>query len=160
MRLLVYLILFIHAFCFCENKVIYLISAPRSMSTFFVKLMDTRDDFKVYCEPLTPVYFKNTNVCIGSASYDMNCSISSFKKEIHKAQQKKHVFVKDIGFFFLYSMKELKNIIRDENTYFIFLVRNPHYSIISYVKNFKLPPAVDFHLSPVYKVYEEVDSGC
>lgn len=44
-----------------ENKIIFLIVTPRSLSTPFTRMMANRGDFDCFSEPCMPVFFKFQN---------------------------------------------------------------------------------------------------
>jgi hypothetical protein len=112
-----------------SQKIVYLISPPRSLSVGFLRMMHARGDFKIYHEPTFPLYCQFNNLTfaddwIGEGTFQ---SFDEIKRAIFK--ENSNVFVKEMSF-------HLKNFIDEEfiknpNVYFIFLLRNPHHSIIS-----------------------------
>lgn len=160
MKLFLWLSIFFNIFLYADNKVIYLISTPRSMSTFLLKMVDARGDFKVYSEPFSPIYFRKKAKWFSSLSFDNSnfFTPSSFGEEIEKEKKIHNIFIKDISTFLLPYLSEIENFIKDENTYFVFLIRNPHEEIISWYKKFKFNFGFNPRSADLYKIYTTIKS--
>lgn len=117
---------------FCElqaGKIVYLISPPRSLSVGFLRMMEARGDFKVYHEPCLLPYFRLHNYAFGK-DWFREGALESFE-EVKQVifQEPSNVFVKEMSFH-LYEFLD-DDLISHPNTYFVFLIRNPHSTIVS-----------------------------
>lgn len=128
---------------FCTNKIIYLVSPPRSLSVAFLRMMHARGDFSIMHEPSQPVFNRMHSPDIVQNYFRKN-SFQSFyevKTAILQEVEKHNVFVKEISFavedFHLNDAELMKN----PHVYFVFLIRNPHHTIISFYK--KVAPIFD-----------------
>ena len=122
-----------------ENKTIFLISPPRSLSTVFMRMMYEYEGFEIFHEPgysacaftfyphLAPLGFPT----------DAPHHLEEVIELIKTSSEKKDVFVKEMAFAANRYLPEMPDLLNSKNAFFIFLVRNPHHSLISYYK--KLP---------------------
>lgn len=118
------------------HKIIYMISPPRSLSVAFLRMMEARKDFVVMHEPSqrtfclkhVPILAKEWFLSDAPATY------AEVKQQIFEKSKTSNVFVKEMSFavedLLLYDFELAKN----PDVYFIFLVRNPHHSILSFYK--------------------------
>lgn len=114
-----------------ENKIVYLISPPRSLSTAFLRMIEGRGDFIIINEPSVRIMEKNN-----TNKYYKNTltSFDQVKEKILHESKTSNVFVKEISRSVKDFLLQDQNLVKKENIYFIFLVRNPHHSIISFYK--------------------------
>lgn len=148
-----------------NNKIIFLIAPPRSLSTAFLRMMAGRKDFTIFNEPSSAVFNK--------AHYPHSAFVYSEKAynayaDVHEAiicaAEKKPVFIKEMSFAFEEFIATCTDLIKNPQVFFIFLVRDPHPATISYYK--KLPESyIEFMLpelerltgfSALYKVFDQL----
>lgn len=122
-----------------SNKIIIMVSPPRSLSVAFLRMMETRGDFVVMNEPsqyayisiefpeLTDDWFHN----------DAFKTFEQVKQKIFELAKTSHVFVKEMSFAIEEFILQDQELINDKRVQFIFLLRNPHHQIISFYK--KIP---------------------
>ena len=117
-----------------NNKIVYLISPPRSLSTVFLRMMQQRGDFFIFNEPSQSAFVAHYNPKLISSLYKPNVpqSFLTVKEEIFKAAQHFNVFVKEMSFAIKNFLGQDIELMRHPDIYFIFLVRNPHHVIISF----------------------------
>ena len=117
-----------------NTKIVCLLSGPRSLSTVFLRMMDSRGDFTIFHEPLTPMYALQDLPDIPKDWYldSAYTLFSQFEKEVFAAASTKNVFIKDMSFAFYKQLAHAKTFIQHPNVYFILLVRDPHHSVISF----------------------------
>ena len=131
-----------------DHKIIYLISPPRSLSVAFLRMMDARGDFDVLNEPSqkahqmiwNPEFAKHNFLKTAPNTFD------DVKNIIFERQTKSNVFVKEMSFAVQNFLMNAEEFVRNPNIYFVFLVRNPHPSIISLYKE----------VGEVFPMFEEV----
>lgn len=155
-------VLFILTFILCSDicathKIIYFISPPRSLSVAFMRMIQERGDFAIFHEPsLNPFYKSLPSTPLGVGFTD-NCAATTTKvvKRAFKQARTKNVFIKEMSFAADLLLTENGKFLTNKNVYFVFLVRNPHHSIISlYNKRSSI-----FHAhNPVYCGYEALSS--
>ncbi|NGX57287.1 MAG: hypothetical protein K940chlam3_00177 [Chlamydiae bacterium] len=143
-----------------EHKIVYMNSGPRALSTVFLRMMESRGDFIVYNEPTIPVYDRVhyrelTKEWFREDSY---VTFDDVKKTIYDSAKKSHVFIKDMSFSSHDYILEDFSFMSDPRIHFIFLVRNPHHTSISfYRKNGGIVPKTS-DLIGLQKLYEEYET--
>lgn len=124
---------------FCTNKIVYLISPPRSLSVAFLRMMQSRGDFTIMHEPsqfafnlsYSPELVQNWFRPHALTSFDQ------VKTSILKEAEHRHVFVKEMSFAVRDFHTTDFELIQNPNVYFVFLVRSPHHTTISMYTKFK-----------------------
>lgn len=133
--LLIVLNLLLNPFINCENKIIYLISPPRSLSVAFLRMMEARGDFKIMHEPaMSPYVFLDPNLTADWMKPDAFKTFAEVKQKISENAQVSNVFVKEISFSAQKYLHEDSALVTNPNVYFVFLLRDPHHVVISYYK--------------------------
>ena len=117
-------------------KIVYLNSGPRSLSTVFLRMMESRGDFAVFNEPTLPVYVKMIyqDPMEGVFRKDSNATFEQVKETLYRAKETSHVFVKDMSYSSHTYLMQDSSFMEDPSVYFIFLVRDPHHMTISFYK--------------------------
>lgn len=156
-RILLLFLLLAPLSCFAEpEKVVYLISPPRSLSVAFMRMIEARGDFSIYHEPsLVPyVYAQSLSPSVdwgktGGFDWLHGEGVESFDK-VKRAifSETSNVFVKEISFHLEPFLDD--ELIQKENVYFVFLLRNPHHSILSFYNRLGFIPP-DFDAAVGYK---------
>ena len=132
--------------CFCsfqveavdeQHKIVYLISGPRSLSTVFLRMMESRGDFIVFNEPTIPVYDRihYKEITKGWFRDDANVTYDDVKQRIFDASNQGNVFVKEMSFSSYDLIVNDQDFITHPSMYFLILVRNPHHTSISFYRN-------------------------
>lgn len=121
------------------HKIIYLISPPRSLSVAFLRMMQARDDFQIIHEPsIHPhallYYPELTQEWFSGNTFK---TFDNVTQEILKAAHESNVFIKDMSWGTKKVLEINSELLGNPDIYFVFLVRNPHHSIISFYK--KIP---------------------
>lgn len=122
-----------------SNKILILISPPRSLSVAFTRMIQARDDFIIFHEPSQRAYDDKyyadyTKDWWRSDSYK---TFDEVKKAILDASHLKNVFVKEMSFVvqeYYYDQSFIETFIKQSNVIFIFLIRQPHAVINSFYK--------------------------
>ncbi|HSX04604.1 MAG TPA: hypothetical protein VLG76_07750 [Rhabdochlamydiaceae bacterium] len=136
-----------------DKKIVYLISPPRSLSVGFLRMIEARGDFKIYHEPSLLPYF-NLHGYTFADGWFREGALQSFS-EVKTAifHEKSNVFVKEMSFHFRDFLDD--EIMNNPNVYFIFLLREPHHTIVSFYK--KIGSIVDdFHEAVGYQSTWEI----
>ncbi len=119
-----------------QNKIIYLISPPRSLSVAFLRMIAARGDFTILHEPsqwafdsihyhdLTKDWFRQ----------DAPATFEDVKKKIFTHALTSNVFVKEMSFAVRDFLLQDNELIQDNRVYFILLLRDPHHTVISFYK--------------------------
>lgn len=156
-------------FIFAESHpLIYMICSPRSLSTVFLRMMNNRGDFEVYNEPSLPIYLINhadrvlRNMLPGHAN-----SFEEYSTSLLEEIKSKPLFVKDTASTVYDFFKQENELAKNPNVRFVFLVRNPSASVISYYnknvehgifENMKEHFSERLGLKKLYGLYEELVS--
>jgi len=135
------------------HKIVYLISPPRSLSVGFLRMIEARGDFKIFHEPTISVYHR-VNQFIFSQDWFKEGAFQTFD-EVKEAifKENSNVFVKEMSF----SLREFidEDLIKKPNVYFVFLLRNPHHTVISLYN--KIGSIVeDFQVATGYQAAYEI----
>lgn len=143
-----------------EHKIVYLISGPRALSTVFLRMIESRGDFIIYHEPTVPVYDKVHYADLTESWFrkDANVTFEEVKGKLFESQKKSNVFIKDMSFSsHPYILNDL-DFIKNPSVQFLFLVRNPHHSSISfYLKVNDIVPGMSdlIGLKKLFELYEQ-----
>jgi hypothetical protein len=130
-----------------NNKIIFLVGPPRSLSTAFLRMMGARNDVHIINEPALPVFNKIHYPYAQSVySEQALASYSEVKNKIESMAKHGHVFVKEMSFSFSALIQAYPDLIKNPNAYFIFLLRDPHHCLISFYK--KMTPETMNYLLP------------
>jgi len=109
------------------HKLVILISPPRGRSTAFLRMMRARGDFKILYEPGMSQWY-HLGKPINSSSKK---SFGPMKKKILDELQKGSIFIKELQYSALgYALDE--EILKNPDTYYVFLLRDPHHVCLSY----------------------------
>ncbi len=140
MRILIVLLLFLHQGYASESpiqpKKVWFFSPPRSLSTAFLRMIQSRGDFQIIHEPLTYAYKIIHHPEWSTAGFRPEApqSYEAVKTLITETASLKWTFIKEMGFVAKDFFLQFPELLHDENTYFVFLVRNPHHSFISHYR--------------------------
>ena len=146
-----------------EQKIIFLISPPRSLSVAFLRMMDQRGDFAILHEPGIPAFNVIYNPMFASTAYRSN-ALFTFREvhdQIAQTAENSPVFVKEMGFAACEYLPQMSDLLSNPEAYFVFLVRNPHHSLISHYNKY---PVLHAFLHKVlsykelYYLYREIQS--
>lgn len=128
--------------CRSNNKLIYLISTPRSLSVAFLRMIQAHGQFTIFHEPSQCAFNSITWPELVPMIYLENApkTFKAVKQKIFNELRYKNVFAKEMVF----AVKDF--LITDEeflihpDIYFVFLLRAPNETVISYCKNsIKIP---------------------
>lgn len=119
-----------------DRKLVYMLCAPRTLSTAFLRVMDRRGDFKIFLEPTFPVYEHENHktATLGWFAKHAYTHFDQVKRDIRLAKQKSHVFVKDMCVTASPYLQKAEEILADKNTRVLLLIRNPHHIVLSLYK--------------------------
>ena len=126
------------------HKIVYLISPSRSLSVAFTQAMNARGDFEIFSEPSQYAYCMANLADLGKfgtaealrfvykdeAAPDFN----EVKNRLYDAAKTGMVFAKEISYAVDGFLHQDTEFITNPSVYFIFLVRDPHHSAISFYK--------------------------
>ena len=127
-----------------ENKLVFLIAGPRSMSTLFLRMMTSRGDFVTYNEPATPRFVRKHLPQFDIAFKEgMVWDDATLFQKLDTKRAHSHVFVKELcnrlaGLFELHP-----ELLQDPNVHIVFLIRDPLKSVQSQFKGISKIPAVN-----------------
>lgn len=123
-----------------SHTLLWLISTPRSCSTAFERMIKKRGDFDVFHEISTRAFVDGH---FGEERYrhfyreDAPETFEDVKKCVFSAQEKMNVFVKDLSCCLKEFIVNDSELLENSSVRFVFLLRNPHHSIISQHRFFK-----------------------
>ncbi len=120
-----------------NHKMIFLIAPPRSLSTAFLRMMATRQDFMIYNEPVSHIYNKKHYPHSEGFYTAHQNTYNEVKKRLYASMTHHHVFVKEMSFAFEEFINSEPELLDNKNVFFVFLLRNPQHCLISYYK--KIP---------------------
>lgn len=142
------------------NKIVYVISPPRCLSTALERNFQERGDFDVVNEPgwgaynLTLYSNNQYQLPIKSESWMF---YSDVLQMIFEKAKTSHVLIKEISFAVEPFLLNAEQLMRNPDVYFIFLIRDPHGALISFCKKrFKNVPLQKFGYRSSYLLCEKV----
>ncbi len=123
-----------------KNKIVYMISPPRSLSVAFLRMMESRGDFKVMNEPSQWAWCSIDQYEKAKKWFkkDAPKTFDEVKKIIFNKAQTSNVFVKEMSFAVKDFLVQDTELLKKDSVYFVFLVRNPHHSVVSFYKKQQL----------------------
>lgn len=123
------------------HRIIYLISPPRSLSVAFLRMMDAREDFQIMHEPSQHAWVlskgKDHEYATDWFLAEASQSFADVKSQILAKAQQGNVFIKEMSFAIKNFLITDPEWIRNSNIHFVFLLRNPHHSSISFYNKVK-----------------------
>lgn len=142
-----------------HNKIIYLISPPRTLSTVFLRFMDARGDMVIYNEPSQYAYLSQLSGGGIPGGFNTDIAFKTYaeaKKTILASAEERMVFVKDPSCAAYASIYNDEAFLTDANIEFCFIIRDPHASIISYYRALGIDwrGLQDFGWSVERRIYE------
>lgn len=120
-----------------QNKIIYLVSPPRTLSTVFLRFMHARGDMIVYNEPSQYAYLWQLSGGGIPGGFNTNIAFKTYaeaKESIISAAQEHMVFVKEPSCGAYASIYRDDAFLTNPNVEFCFIIRDPHASIVSYYR--------------------------
>lgn len=150
-----------------NNKVIYMVSPPRSLTSAFARMMQARGDFSIYDEPSVLAFnlkhvSKRGTFFLDWFKEGAPKTYDEFKSIIFNDLKTKNVFLKEMTFSVREFLTQDLEFVKDPRVHFVFLIRNPHDALISVYR--KLPitqanlglalPVVSYE--PCYEIYEHL----
>lgn len=128
--------------CSAQHKII-LISAPRSLSVAFLRMMQERGDFQILHEPSQFVFNlkHSTQEVQNWFNSDAPKTYDEVKDLIMTTAQNGNVFVKEMSFAVEEWLTQDIEWISNPDIHFVFLLRDPHHIALSFYK--KLEPVFD-----------------
>lgn len=123
--------------CTHNNIVIFSISTPRSCSTAFGRMFEARGDCLVMHElsmrPHDLLFFSPAQIR-HLYTPDAPSTFDEVMQMIFKGLKKGHVLAKEISFSVQEFLHNHNALVCNPVVHFVFLVRNPHHTIISFFK--------------------------
>ncbi len=120
------------------HKIVILIAPPRSLSTAFLRMMEARKDFLIMNEPSQIAWHLSEGRTYVLANFKGKeqppKTYAEVKAEIFKRAEESNVFVKEMGTAVCNFLLNDAELVTNPNVYFVFLVRDPHRTILSYYK--------------------------
>lgn len=152
-----------------QNKLIYIVSEPRSISTAMFRMFANRSDFVAFHEPTIGVYAKKHTPKEGASGMrsedwirdDAFASYEEMESKIMEALDNSHVVVKDISFSTIDYLLDNHTMMKNPQVHFIFLVRGPEDVLRSFYKQFgECIKELDIitGTKQLYTLYEKVKS--
>ncbi|HZW61765.1 MAG TPA: hypothetical protein VFF04_06090, partial [Candidatus Babeliales bacterium] len=125
------------------TKKICLISAPRSLSVAFLRMIEARGDFQILHEPSQYVFNLKHSPIEVQKWFNLGApkTYEQVKDLIINTSQEGNVFIKEISFAVYDWLTKDIEWIRNPDMYFVFLLRDPHHIALSFYK--KLEPVFD-----------------
>ncbi len=120
-----------------QHRIFYLIANPRASLVHFLRMVGNRGDMKVIHIPANWAYCHEHNylaITEGWYRKDAPATYEAAKRDILKEAEKSSVFVGENTHTAIDFLTYNSTFIKDPRVSFIFLLCNPHSSIISYYK--------------------------
>lgn len=140
---------------FSNNKIIFLVSPPRSLSVAFLRMMEAYNEFIVMNEPFIASYalltFPDPEFTKTWWRPEAPKTYTDAKEQVLSFSNQKPVFVKEMSWAAADFLTKDPDFITNPNIHFIFLVRNPHPTIISYYNGLKQNPFETFSFHVGYE---------
>lgn len=135
LSLLIYsVVFFANVSLHSHNKIIYLISPPRSLSVAFMRMMEARGDFAIMHEPSQWAFNKSVHHDFVESWFipEAAQTFDEVKERIFEQAKHTNVFVKEMSFAVDQFLLHDQEFIANPHVHFVFLLRNPHHAIISF----------------------------
>lgn len=144
-----------------SKKIVFFISPPRSMSAACARMMNARGDFEVFHEPFHLAYCSKFHPDYTAAAFGPGrfTTYENVKQKIFAAAKNKPVFVKEVSFDVEDFLLNDPDFVKNKNVHFVFLLRDPHSSIMSfYRKSQGCPPHLNYLIGyePFYNIFQKV----
>ncbi len=158
---IIVLLLIINNQLWAGNKIVFLISPPRSLSVAFLRMMESRGDFIIMNEPFISAYTLlkyDYGVVRPWLREDAPRTYEQAKRRVLDTAQKGPVFVKELGTLTTHFIDD-PELIANPDIYFIFLIRNPHHTVISYYTgNQYITDNFIYHVGyqPCYQMFQAI----
>lgn len=142
-----------------KPKVIYLISTPRSLSTVFLCMMHARGDCAIINEPGVQTYlhvYKETKRLDTTYWNNPVQTFAEVENNICKVVNRNAItFVKELGFAACCYLSPESELLKEQDYYVVFLIRDPHSALVS---NYKKLPMIQNTLDSIlsYKMLYEL----
>lgn len=141
------------------HKIVYLISPPRSLSVAFMRMMAARGDFAIIHEPSQLPLCKQKGFT-QAEEWFLKGTASCFQDVTNLILEKaktSNVFVKEMVTAAELLLQDNSALVKNPNVYFVFLMRNPHHTIISFSKKSTVSgDATTFSYLTGYKILYEL----
>ena len=116
-----------------KHKIVYSVSTPRALSTAFTRVWEAAGEYDIYFEPsYTPYNFSNKSMTEDKVQEGIPKTFEELKNHFFEAAKTSHVFTKEIGYTVHEFLLSDQKFVKDPRVQFIFLIRNPHHSLISW----------------------------
>lgn len=122
------------SFLSAAHKIVYLISPPRSMSVAFTRMMESRGDFEIFHEPSQYAYDKIYYPEL-TATWFREGALPTFnevKRALLAKAEHQQVFAKEMSFAVENFLLNDLEFVQNPDVHFVFLIRNPHPTAISF----------------------------
>lgn len=128
--------------CTANNKIIYFISTPRSLSTAFMRMMQTRGDFTLFHEPSMYIFLSKLYPEIKKDFRPTTAqNFDEVQARVYTAAETNNVFVKEMAIVAKELILDQSEFLSDPDIYFVLMVRSPHSIAISFYNKLKeIPP--------------------
>lgn len=115
-----------------ENKIVILVSTPRSLSTGFLRMMHARGDFEIFHEPSTAPFNATHYRAFYDLAFKEDCfqSFDQITASILNAAEHSNVFVKEMAAPLYEILPQDSPLL--EKAHFVFLVRKPQDVALSF----------------------------
>ncbi len=116
-----------------KHKIVYSVSTPRALSTAFTRVWEAASDYDIYFEPsFTPYNFANGSLKEDKIQEGIPKTFEELKGHFFESLKTSNVFTKEIAFTVHHFLLTDQKFVKDPRVQFIFLIRNPHHSLISW----------------------------
>jgi hypothetical protein len=129
------------------------ISLPRSMSTTLVRLMGKIDDAIIVHEPAVNLFYNNDFSTNSQTWPTLFKTFKDVKDKILEILSKNNVFLKEMSFTAKSYLADWTGIHGNTGVYYIFLVRDPHNTIVSLYKKTTRKIGEDFSYKDLYELF-------
>ena len=144
-----------------KSHIVYLISTPRACSTIFTHMMYARGDYTIINEPGIGTYFAIFHPLIVYQAFpkDIPTHFSQIQSMIlDTSSSQGNLFIKEMGYAAYHYLND-QEFLNKQDCSIIFLLRNPHHSLISFYKKLntfsKATPKM-FDYQKLYELYHDL----
>ena len=139
-----------------NNKIVYLVSTPRSTSTAMFRMFENRDDFVGFHSPTVPVFQRKhiPHICktwFKEGAYE---SYDEIEKSIFKEQEDRHIIFKDVSCTNYEYLMNADDLINNPGVHFIFLVNDPYWITDSFYRMNGVALEIYSRIAGVKQIYE------
>ncbi|MCH9621675.1 MAG: hypothetical protein S4CHLAM20_11000 [Chlamydiia bacterium] len=139
-----------------DNKIVYIVASPRSLSSAMFRMFENRDDFVGFHESTMPIHSRRKRGAETAGWYQKSAfkTYNDLTAKIVKESRINHVVLKDVIFTTEQFVLQNNELLKNSQIHFVFLVRHPYWILQSLYKGDGMFHPIYNQLVGVKQLYE------